>query len=60
MDETEQEDSLGHSEVGPGLWASLELIGCYSVGCGCGLALSKAGHTEIERSGEKHTDADRP
>ena len=48
MDETEQEDSLGHSEVGPGLWPSLELTGRYSGGCGYGLAMSKAGQTEIE------------
>lgn len=34
MEETEQEDSLGHSEVGPGLWPSLELTGHYSGGCG--------------------------
>ena len=48
MEETEQEDSLGHSDVGPGLWPSLELTGRYSGECGYGLAMSKVGQTEIE------------
>lgn len=53
MEEREQEDSLGHSEVGPGLGPSLELIGHYSGGRGYDWS-------DRNRSREKHTAADRP